>query len=176
MAFKRSAVRSRVAPPSICVILGKMNNDVLISEILASAVSPVFLLAGVGALLNVMTGRLGRIVDRLRYLQEYIDKASSADKQTILLNRKQSVFRMRLIYASIFFCTLSGLMVCIVIGALFIGEINTYSIDVFISILFILCMASLILSFILLATEIFIATKTINRNLIKTESIISKYR
>jgi large-conductance mechanosensitive channel len=37
-------------------------------------------------------------------------------------------------------------------------------------------MASLIISFILLATEIFIATKTINRNLIKTESIISKYR
>jgi hypothetical protein len=153
-----------------------MNNDLLISEILASAVSPVFLLAGVGALLNVMTGRLGRIVDRLRYLQEYIDKTSSEDKKTILLNRKQSVFRMRLIYASIFFCTLSGLMVCIVIGALFIGEINTYSIDTFISILFILCMASLIISFILLATEIFIATKTINRNLIKTESIISKYR
>ena len=176
MAFKRSAVRSRVAPPFTCIILDEMNNDVLISEILASAVSPVFLLAGVGALLNVMTGRLGRIVDRLRYLQEYIDKASSVDKQTILLNRKQSIFRMRLIYASIFFCTLSGLMVCIVIGALFIGEINTYSIDVFISILFILCMASLILSFILLATEIFIATKTINRNLIKTESIISKYR
>ena len=176
MAFKRSAVRFRVDPPFTCIILGEMNNDVLISEILASAVSPVFLLAGVGALLNVMTGRLGRIVDRLRYLQEYIDKASSVDKQTILLNRKQSVFRMRLIYASIFFCTLSGLMVCIVIGALFIGEINTYSIDVFISILFILCMASLILSFILLATEIFIATKTINRNLIKTESIISKYR
>ncbi len=153
-----------------------MNKELLISEILASAVSPVFLLAGVGALLNVMTGRLGRIVDRLRYLQGYIDKASAEDKKTILLNRKQSVFRMRLIYASIFFCTLSGLMVCIVIGALFIGEINTYSIDVFISILFILCMASLILSFILLATEIFIATKTINRNLIKTESIISKYR
>ena len=153
-----------------------MNKDLLISEILASAVSPVFLLAGVGALLNVMTGRLGRIVDRLRYLQGYIDKASEEDKNTILLNRKQSVFRMKLIYASIFFCTLSGLMVCIVIGALFIGEINTYSIDTFISILFILCMTSLILSLILLASEIFIATKTINRNLIKTESIISKYR
>ena len=153
-----------------------MNKDLLISEILASAVSPVFLLAGVGALLNVMTGRLGRIVDRLRYLQGYIDKASEEDKNTILLNRKQSVFRMKLIYASIFFCTLSGLMVCIVIGALFIGEINTYSIDTFISILFILCMTSLIFSLILLASEIFIATKTINRNLIKTESIISKYR
>ena len=153
-----------------------MNKELLISEILASAVSPVFLLAGVGALLNVMTGRLGRIVDRLRHLQGYIDKANAEDKKTFLLNLKQSVFRMRLIYASIFFCTLSGLMVCIVIGALFIGELNTYSIDAFISILFILCMASLILAFILLAAEIFIATRTINRNLIKTESIISKYR
>ena len=65
---------------------------------------------------------------------------------------------------------------CMECGALFIGELNTYSIDAFISILFILCMASLILAFILLAAEIFIATRTINRNLIKTESIISKYR
>ena len=71
-----------------------MNKELLISEILASAVSPVFLLAGVGALLNVMTGRLGRIVDRLRHLQGYIDKANAEDKKTFLLNLKQSVFRM----------------------------------------------------------------------------------
>ena len=34
-----------------------------ISEIMQTAVTPVFLLAGIGALLNVMTGRLGRIID-----------------------------------------------------------------------------------------------------------------
>ena len=39
-----------------------------ISQIMQAAVSPVFLLAGVGALLNVLSGRLGRIIDRLRFL------------------------------------------------------------------------------------------------------------
>ena len=44
-----------------------------ISEIMQTAVTPVFLLAGIGALLNVMTGRLGRIIDRLRYLQSFLE-------------------------------------------------------------------------------------------------------
>jgi len=34
------------------------------------AVAPVFLLAGIGAILNVMVGRLARIVDRARNLEE----------------------------------------------------------------------------------------------------------
>ena len=141
-----------------------------------SAVSPVFLLAGVGALLNVLSGRLGRIIDRLRFLQSYIDITQREDREVMLLNRKQSIFRMRLMYISIFFCTLAGLMVCIVVGVLFIGGINNYSIDTFISVLFVLCMISLMMSFILLSLEIFLATKTTRRNLIKTETIVSKYR
>ena len=48
-----------------------------ISQIMQAAVSPVFLLAGVGALLNVLSGRLGRIIDRLRFLQRYIDDLCS---------------------------------------------------------------------------------------------------
>ena len=147
-----------------------------ISQIMQSAVSPVFLLAGVGALLNVLSGRLGRIIDRLRFLQSYIDITQGEDREVMLLNRKQSIFRMRLMYISIFFCTLAGLMVCIVVGALFIGGINNYSIDTFISVLFVLCMISLMMSFILLSLEIFLATKTTRRNLIKTETIVSKYR
>ena len=86
-----------------------------ISQIMQAAVSPVFLLAGVGALLNVLSGRLGRIIDRLRFLQRYIDITEGEDKAVMLMNRKQSIFRMRLMYISIFFCTLAGLMVCMVV-------------------------------------------------------------
>ena len=138
-----------------------------------AAVSPVFLLAGVGALLNVLSGRLGRIIDRLRFLQRYIDITEGEDKAVMLMNRKQSIFRMRLMYISIFFCTLAGLMVCMVVAALFIGGINQFSLDSFISILFVAC---LIVSFVLLSLEIFLATKTTRRNLIKTETIVSKYK
>ena len=50
-----------------------------ISQIMQAAVSPVFLLAGVGALLNVLSGLLGRIIDRLRFLQRYIDLTEGED-------------------------------------------------------------------------------------------------
>ena len=94
----------------------------------------------------------------------------------MLMNRKQSIVRMRLMYISIFFCTLAGLMVCMVVAALFIGGINQFSLDSIISILFVACMICLIVSFVLLSLEIFLATKTIRRNLIKTETIVSKYK
>ena len=140
-----------------------------------AAVSPVFLLAGVGALLNVLSGRLGRIIDRLRFLQRYIDITEGEDKSVMLMNRRQSIF-MRLMYIFIFSCTLAGLMVCMVVAALFIGGINQFSLNTFISVLFVACMICLIISFILLSFEIFLATKTTRRNLIKTETIVSKYK
>ena len=145
-----------------------------ISEIMQTAVTPVFLLAGIGALLNVMTGRLGRIIDRLRYLQSFLERINLEDKEIILMNRTRLILRTRFINTSIFFCTLSGLIVCIVIGALFVGGINQIKLDSFISIAFILCMLSLILSLIFLICEILFATRTSRKNLLATESIIAR--
>tara|TARA_B100001029_G_C15060839_1_gene458337 strand:- start:2861 stop:3334 length:474 start_codon:yes stop_codon:yes gene_type:complete len=152
-----------------------MSEYLPISQIMQSAVTPVFLLAGIGALLNVMTGRLGRIIDRLRYLQSILEKIHSDDKDIILLNRKRLIFRTRFINTSIFFCTLSGLIVCIVIGALFVGGIYQIALDGFISIAFILCMLCLILSLIFLIYEILFATRTSRKNLLAAESIIAKH-
>ena len=108
-----------------------------ISQIMQSAVTPVFLLAGIGALLSVMTGRLGRITDRLRYLQIFICKVDSDDKEILLSNRKRLISRAKFINTSIFFCALSGLIVCIVIGSLFVGGIYQILLDGFISVAFI---------------------------------------
>ena len=152
-----------------------MQEYLSISEIMQSAVTPVFLLAGIGALLNVMTGRLGRIIDRLRYLQLFLERVSLEDKEIILLNRKRLIIRTRFINSSILFCTLSGLIVCIVIGALFVGGIYQISLDSFISVSFILCMLCLILSLIFLIFEILFATRTSRKNLLTTESLISRY-
>tara|TARA_B100001113_G_scaffold187987_1_gene153901 strand:+ start:970 stop:1446 length:477 start_codon:yes stop_codon:yes gene_type:complete len=152
-----------------------MSEYLSISEIMQSAVTPVFLLAGIGALMNVMTGRLGRIIDRLRYLQTYLSKVSYKDQEIILSNRKRLILRTRFINTALFFCTLSGLIVCIVIGSLFVGGIYQILLDNFISFAFILCMVCLILALIFLIFEILFATKTSRKNLLATESIIAKY-
>ena len=152
-----------------------MSEYLSITEIMQTAVTPVFLLAGIGALLNVMTGRLGRIIDRLRYLQSYLSRVNAHDQEIILLNRKRLIFRTRFINTSIFFCAVSGLIVCIVIGSLFVGGIYQILLDSFISFAFILCMICLILSLIFLIFEILYATRTSRKNILATESIISKY-
>ncbi|MDC0029994.1 DUF2721 domain-containing protein [Pseudomonadota bacterium] len=152
-----------------------MSEYLSISEIMQSAVTPVFLLAGIGALMNVMTGRLGRIIDRLRYLQSYLSRVNQKDQEIILSNRKRLILRTRFINTALFFCTLSGLIVCIVIGSLFVGGIYQILLDNFISFAFILCMACLILALIFLIFEILFATKTSRKNLLATESIIAKY-
>ena len=43
-----------------------------LAQIIQLAVAPVFLLAGLGAFLNVCAGRLARIVDRARRLEPLI--------------------------------------------------------------------------------------------------------
>lgn len=43
-----------------------------LAEIIQIAVAPLFLLAGIAGFLNVMSGRLGRIVDRGRVLENKI--------------------------------------------------------------------------------------------------------
>jgi Protein of unknown function (DUF2721) len=42
-------------------------SDVTVAHTIQLAVAPVFLLSGIGAILVVMTNRLGRIIDRARY-------------------------------------------------------------------------------------------------------------
>ena len=93
----------------------------------------------------------------------------------MLSNRKRLISRAKFINTSIFFCALSGLIVCIVIGSLFVGGIYQILLDGFISVAFIFCMLCLILALIFLIFEILFATKTSRKNLLKTETVISKY-
>jgi hypothetical protein len=52
-------------------------SDVAVAHAIQLAVAPVFLLSGIGAILVVMTNRLGRIIDRARVPEERLDGASA---------------------------------------------------------------------------------------------------
>ena len=47
----------------------------IISEAIKLATAPVFLLTGVGGILNVLGNRLGRVIDRARMVQNFIEEA-----------------------------------------------------------------------------------------------------
>lgn len=122
------------------------------------AVAPVFLLAGIGGLLGVLTNRIGRIIDRSRKLQDQLP--SSAEAQHAELRDELGLLarRARLINGAIALCTASALLVCVVIAVLFLGSFVALSMSAPIALLFIGAMLCLISALLLLMREILLST------------------
>lgn len=132
-----------------------------ISHLIQIAIAPVFLLAGIAGFLNVMTGRLGRIVDRYRFVQRRLlvltdEVMLQQNNQEIEVLRR----RIRLINWAMAFCTLSGLLVCMLVVTLFVGSYWVVSADLVIVSFFVLSMFSLIIALLLFLKETHLATRT----------------
>lgn len=84
------------------------------------ALAPVFLLTGIAGILNVMAGRLARIIDRGRHLAEAPNQVGPSLQNSFNVEHKNLERRRHLASAAITACTLSALLVCMVIAALFL--------------------------------------------------------
>ena len=131
-----------------------------VAQVIQLAVAPVFLLAGVGSLLAVLTNRLARVIDRFHVLEERSQTEAMADERSnstkISLSR-----RATMIHWAIILCTLCELLVCLVVAALFIGAELRIDLSSSIAALFIAAMASLIAGLSCFLREIALATSFI---------------
>ncbi len=94
-----------------------------IAHTIQIAVAPVFMLAGIGSFLNVLTGRLGRVVDRSRYLAEQ-HRGNLGDRMERVRELRQLDRRIRLASIAIWLCTASALMICFVVAGLFVADLG----------------------------------------------------
>ena len=114
-----------------------------IAQIIQLAVAPVFLLAGIGAFLNVCAGRLSRIVDRARTLEPRI-LASRGDEHDRLLGEIRILDRrMSLVSKAIFLSVLSALLICAVVVLLFAASLVEARIGTPVALLFIASMIAI---------------------------------
>jgi hypothetical protein len=121
------------------------------------AVAPVFLLTGIGAILSVIMNRISRIVDRSRILSSLSDQAQAAHQdESIMLTR-----RVRWVHWAVSLCTLSALLICIVIAALFASSEVGMDPSRAVSLCFISAMLALISGLLCFLREIFLATRHI---------------
>ncbi|QOY94651.1 DUF2721 domain-containing protein [Massilia sp. UMI-21] len=127
-----------------------------IGHVIQLAIAPVFLLTGVGTKLTVLTNRLARIIDRTRVLDERLKEGANAD---FFSERETLYVRAHLINTAITSSTACGLMVCLVIALLFLGDTTNLPLDQYIAALFVLAMLGLISSFVFFLREIFIASR-----------------
>jgi Protein of unknown function (DUF2721) len=137
-----------------------MNQIDEIAHLIQLSVAPVFLLTGVGTLLNVLSGRLARIIDRARVLEQQLDTPEPPHVKTIMSELHILERRGKLIYHAIKLSTISALLVCFVVAALFASSILHYSNRLIVSGLFIAAMLTSIVSLTLFLREVYFAIET----------------
>ena len=132
--------------------------DVAVAHAIQLAVAPVFLLSGIGAMLAVMTSRLGRIIDRARDLEERLVDASPEFFSTLQNDLRMLSQRAKLIYLAIALCTTTALLVCSVIAFLFVSAFLQFDASVAVALLFIAAMSTFVLGLLWFLREIYVGT------------------
>ena len=132
-----------------------------IAQSIQLAVAPVFLLTGIGSLLNVLATRLGRITDRARKIEADIGGYPSERRQTAIAELAVLDRRMAASHWAIALCTCSALLVCVVVGVLFITEVATLRGTYLVPALFVAAMVLLIAGLMLFLYEIQIALRSV---------------
>lgn len=148
-------------------MLGNTHETVnTVSQLIQLAVAPVFLLAGVAGLLNVFTGRLSRIIDKLEKIDNYVANQKTpeaVEKAEVKLSERRRFLTMRMQNTNyaIFFCTTTGLLIALVIVTMFLSSLFDFKDSIFIATLFIIAMISFIMSLLLFLREIYYTTSFI---------------
>ncbi len=134
------------------------------SEVIQLAIAPVFLLMAIGTLLTVLTNRLGRVVDRFRLLNEKCESPIAQAESPVCINYKQELAllssRAEWVHWAITLCTLSLLLVAVVIGTLFLGSAINWDSSWLVPPIFIIAMMSLIIGLICFLREIQLSKHT----------------
>lgn len=139
-----------------------MSQDItLIVHAIQLAVAPVFLLTGLGALLSVMTSRLGRVIDRARLLEERWEVQDEAARVAISVELEILARRARMAGYAINLCTSAALLICIVIAALFIDVFTGTNLKWLVGALFVVAMIAVIGGLISFLREVYLATHTL---------------
>lgn len=133
-----------------------------LAQVIQIVVAPVFMLTGIAGFLNVMSGRLGRIVDRARIIERRVAILKNPDKLKIShVELKYLWRRIKIINRSIGMCTASALFVCSVVCCLFIGEFLLMDLTKAVVILFVIALLLLIVALVSFLKEVQLATRTL---------------
>ena len=125
------------------------------------AVAPVFLLAGIAGMINVLAHRLARVVDRSRQLESEPPGEQEALRSLYFAELGILDQRMRVVNWSLSCCTAGALFVCVVVAILFVADLAKIAFAKPIALLFILAMLLLIVGLILFLYEVRLATKAL---------------
>ncbi|MGB7407898.1 MAG: DUF2721 domain-containing protein, partial [Pontixanthobacter sp.] len=136
-------------------LIERTSSAVRVQEIVQLSLAPVFLLAAIGAVLNVMNARLIWIVDRVSGIEQ-MHETGIAGRQI----EELPALRQRQNYAelAVNFSTAAALTICLVIALLFISAFIRPQMGTLVAVLWIVTMAELVIALFMFLLETRLAT------------------
>lgn len=132
-----------------------------VAQVIQLAVAPVFLLAGIGAFLNVCAGRLSRIVDRARDIEPLLLNSRGAEHDRWLGEIRTLDRRMALVSQAIFLSVLAAVLICAVVVLLFAAGLTGAHFGTAIALLFIATMVAIGAGFAVFLVETRVGSRAV---------------
>lgn len=96
--------------------------DAMIAQTIQLALAPVFVLVAIGNIMNILSTRLGRVVDRSRAMQERFAVTTGKEHDAVVREIRMLDRRIVLIGRALLLLVVSGLTIGTVVALLFFEE------------------------------------------------------
>lgn len=133
----------------------------MIAHTIQLALAPVFVLVALGNIMNILSTRLGRIVDRARALQEKHKITEGAEHDMVVAEIRAIDKRILLITNAIRLMVIAGLSIGTTVAVLFLEELVSVSLEKVAAGFFLLAIGLLMWALTLFLRETQVAAATL---------------
>ena len=154
-------------------LVERTSSTARVQEIVQLSLAPVFLLAAIGAVLNVMNARLTWLGDRIEFIERRREKglAGRDGEELPALVQRQSYAQL-----AVNFSTSAALTICFVVALLFISAFIEPRIGTIVALMWIGTMAQLVAALVLFFRETRLATATARERRQRSREIVAQER
>ena len=154
-------------------LIERTSSTVRVQEIVQLSLAPVFLLAAIGAMLNVMNQRLSWLFDRIEFIerQDEMGEAGREVEELPGLIQRQSYAQM-----AVNLSTSAALTICVVVAVLFISAFIEPRIGTLVAVLWVATMVQLSAALLLFFRETNLARATARERRQRSREILARNR
>lgn len=137
-------------------------SDSTIVQTIQLALTPVFVLVAIGNILNILSARLGRVVDRARTLQERHNETEGAAHDIVVLEIRLVDKRINIITTAIRFMVLSALCIGTTVAVLFLQGLAGFDMHGIAAVIFLASIVLLLVALVLFLRETQVAKEALS--------------
>jgi hypothetical protein len=126
------------------------------------SIAPVFLLAGIGSVLNVLVGRMARVVDRARQIEKLHPVSTGPEHDRHVWELRLIDRRLAVINTAIALCVCSAVAICLVVALMFVAELVHLNIGGWVAVAFIASMLFLTAGLLAFMLEIRLSMRAVH--------------